>query len=609
MKLLRLKITDPDGFRSLPVDFEHRFRDEIIPEKAVDEFAPFVCAGRNGSGKSNLLEALAAIFYQLELQRVRRSFLPEVFQYDLSDNPEGIKEGAGFPNAFELEYQIYPSSLALVSMGRLAKIRVEKLKDESPRMFWTNAQDFSDLAEGVGKDGLCGEQHRDLLLPEFVLGYSSGENEILSLPFFKMRFIQFDEYWTSLKDGLPYPGRPETRLTYLDSSFSQAILLCNLLFAEAGREELFTRDIGIEALKEFRIVLKRYVLLNEAQARPFIQPIERSRSSSDEVLWTSRTAVSIDEKTGLYKLDVLSLLEDKREKDLENRRVSQQPLDALRRCATLEFYDEVTDTLILDYWVNKATQQAFRESFSDARTLFQTFQVLLTLNLYTVSDKLKSDLYRSDSHYVSETVPKLASDERVMRFKFVRFAKKGVNEPLTLKSLSDGEHQLLHSLGLCLLFRDTNSLFLLDEPETHFNPDWRSSFISRLTQGLSGPQGVGQEMLITTHSPFLISDSKPDNVLVFAKDEATGAVSIAPPGYNTLGASINKITMTTLKKGETIGGIAQKKLGKFHSRFLSGTEDLEVLAQQIERELGDSVEKILLIKAILAELERKKTGG
>lgn len=133
-----------------------------------------------------------------------------------------------------------------------------------------------------------------------MVGYSSGENEILSLPFFKMRFIQFDEYWTSLREGLPYPGRPETRLTYLDSSFSQAILLCNLLFAGDGREVLFTRDIGIEALKEFRIVLKRYVLLNEAQAKPFIRPIERFAASSDEAFWTSRSKVSIDEKTGLY---------------------------------------------------------------------------------------------------------------------------------------------------------------------------------------------------------------------------------------------------------------------------------------------------------------------
>jgi restriction system-associated AAA family ATPase len=609
MKLLRLKITDEDGFRSLHSGFEHHFRTERILQDEGDEFAPFVCAGRNGSGKSNLLEALAAIFYQLELQRVRRTFLPEVFQYDPVDNPQGIEEGTGFPNAFELEYQIYLSAPSLAGMGRLANVRVEKIKDESPRMFWTNSQDFSHLSEGVDEDGLCGERHRDLLLPEFVVGYSSGENEILSLPFFKMRFIQFDEYWTSLRDGLPYPGRPDTRLTYLDSSFSQAILLCNLLFAGDGREELFTRDIGIETLKEFRIVLKRYVLLSEAQAKPFTQPIERSKFSSDEAFLAHRT-IDLDDKTGLYKLDVLSLLEDERARDPEGRNVSQRPLDALRRCATLEFYDEASDTLILDYRVSPATQKAFRESFTDARTLFQAFQVLLTLNLYTVSDQLKSDLYRSDSHYVSETVPKLASDERVMRFKFVRFSKEGVKEPLMLKSLSDGEHQLLHSLGLCLLFRDTNSLFLLDEPETHFNPDWRASFVSRLRQGLkSTKENAIQEMLITTHSPFLISDSTPDKVLVFEKDMDTGKVNISHPEYNTLGASINKITMNTFGKRETIGGIAETLLKGFKVRFEAGQEDLSELIQEIDRELGDSVEKIVLIKAMLDKLESQQKAG
>ena len=90
MKLLRLKITDPDGFRSLPCGFEHHFRTEwsLQEELAQPEgFVPFVCAGPNGSGKSNLLEALAAIFFQLEVQRVRRNFLPDTFQYDPEDNP------------------------------------------------------------------------------------------------------------------------------------------------------------------------------------------------------------------------------------------------------------------------------------------------------------------------------------------------------------------------------------------------------------------------------------------------------------------------------------------------------------------------------------------
>ena len=100
MKLLRLKISDPSGFRSLPCGFEHYFRTEWDLQEELNQhegFAPFVCAGPNGSGKSNLLEALAAILFQLEILRVRRSFLPEVLQstdHDLS------------PISFELDYLI-----------------------------------------------------------------------------------------------------------------------------------------------------------------------------------------------------------------------------------------------------------------------------------------------------------------------------------------------------------------------------------------------------------------------------------------------------------------------------------------------------------------------
>jgi nanoRNase/pAp phosphatase (c-di-AMP/oligoRNAs hydrolase) len=105
-------------------------------------------------------------------------------------------------------------------------------------------------------------------------------------------------------------------------------------------------------------------------------------------------------------------------------------------------------------------------------------------------------------------------------------------------------------------------------------------------------------MLITTHTPFLISDSKSDKVLVFAKDKISGAVSISHPDYNTLGASINKITMNTFGKRETIGGHAQAILDAMRTRFEQG-ENTDVLIDEIHQQLGDSVEKVLLIKAIL----------
>lgn len=613
MKLLRLKITDPAGFRSLPCGFEHHFRTEWMLQEELenfDGFAPFVCAGPNGSGKSNLLEALAAIFFQLEVQRVRRSFLPENFLFDEEDNPEGFRDGDGFPNGFELDYHIYlPAAFSSSNVSRYAEVNVVKELGKSADIRWRNFGEFNldtkEVDELNNSNGIVGERLREFILPQYVLGYSSGENEILSLPFFKMRFIQYDEYLNSLKKQLPYFGRPETRLIYLDSGFSQAILLCNLLFFDADSLKPFREEVGVSDLRQFRIVIRRSIEVDSKAAESFGYPND---------------AITRDTETSRFTVNLMKLLEAN-DKQREDAKRDPKPslvdlekiiplVTRLKRCATCFFVDEDTDTLYLDYSVNDATKQAFRENFRDldangnpALALFHALQVLLTLNLYSVSDDLKTDLYRSDSHYVSETVPTLASDQRIMRIKNFYFTKHGVQKPLLLKELSDGEHQLLHSLGLCLLFRNTNSLFLLDEPETHFNPDWRANFITRLRQCLpdAANANVGQEMLITTHSPFLISDSKPEKVLVFKKDKNTRDVSISNPPFNTLGASINKITMSNIfDKRETIGGYAMSELDKLRVRFEQGNENPDKLIDDIHQRLGDSVEKVLLIKAILA---------
>ncbi|MGL5388712.1 MAG: restriction system-associated AAA family ATPase [Enterobacterales bacterium] len=585
MKLLRLKITDPDGFRSLPCGFEHHFRSEWNLQDEIaqpEEFAPFVCAGPNGSGKSNLLEVLAAIFFQLEILRVRRSFLPEVLQ----DPDQDFS-----PVAFELDYLIrLPEQYLLPDRSVWAQVCVRKHSGEPIHIQWQNQSDFDAIADQGN--------HTDILLPQYVLGYSSGENEILSLPFFKLRFVQYDEYWNALTKQLGYPGYPDTRLAYLDNGFSQAILLCNLLFQDEATLRPFRQEVGIEALREFRIILKRSIEVPIQQASKLISDDDAVQAYSTHSYFVDNPAIFLNEETATYTVNLLHLLEgDERSSIIEK----------LKRCATLSYQDETTDTLILDYWVNEATRQAFRNNFDNSPlAFFQALQVLLMLNLYSVSDNLKADIYRSTSHYVSETVPTLASDERIMRFKHFYFTKQGVEKPMLLKELSDGEHQLLHSLGVCLLFRGTNSLFLLDEPETHFNPAWRASFISSLRNCLQGQESeTSQEMLITTHSPFLISDSKRDKVLVFDKNSETRTVSITHPKYNTLGASINKITMTTFGKRETIGGHAQILLGALRARFEQG-EDISTLITELDRELGDSVEKLLLVKAML---DRNKSSS
>lgn len=105
-------------------------------------------------------------------------------------------------------------------------------------------------------------------------------------------------------------------------------------------------------------------------------------------------------------------------------------------------------------------------------------------------------------------------------------------------------------------------------------------------------------MLITTHAPFLVSDSEPHKVLVFDKHKDTGDIRISHPGYNTLGASINRITIETFDKRETIGGYAQSLLNAFREEFRKGGVDTDDLLRRIDRRLGDSVEKMLMMKTI-----------
>lgn len=590
MKLLRLKITDPKGFRSLQAGFEYRFRSDWDLEKEQG-FAPFVCAGPNGSGKSNLLEVLAAIFYHMECIYLEN--LPDSFRYDEDANPGGFRSDKAIPDGFEIEYLIRPQdALKTKGYNGQAHVRIAKQPGQAPHWFLLNHDEQEGPVELT-----IGQTIARQLLPAYTLGYSSGENEILSLPFFKMRFVQFDEYGQALKQQLPYPGRPESRLVHLDSGFSQAILLCNLLFHDADALKPFREDVECEELREFRIIIRRSIKLDESQIPAFGSQDENKRESIEEIIKKHPALTAIEDEAPVkrYRVNLVQLL--------DGSDTADKIIPRLTRCATCWYLDEANDMLYLDYLVNDATRQAFRENFDFAVNrspiaLFQAFQVLLTLNLFSASDDLKKDLYQSDSLYVSETVPILAADERIMRFKNFGVTKTDVNQPVLLKSFSDGEHQLLHTLGLCLLFKNTESLFLLDEPETHFNPDWRANFVTRLHQSFNGNDG--HEMLVTTHTPFLISDSRPEKVLVFKK--ADGVVSVSQPDYNTLGASINKITMATFGKRETIGGHAQSMLEGLRKRFEQG-EDKEQIIAEINRQLGDSVEKVLLIKTILDSRE------
>lgn len=606
MKLLRLQLGV--DFRSLAAGFEIDFLREWDHGRRFG-FNPYCLAGRNGSGKSNVLEALAAIFYHIECIYLENE--PDNFRYDEETNPNGFRSDTCKPDAFVLEYFMplmiedldVPIEQIDVTIGELDHIHIviSKAAEEAPKIFCKNLHFFNE------KDGTLSRDRIRRFLPKYIIGYSSGHNEILSLPFFKMQFIQFDEY----RENLSREDRSrklEGRMIYLDDQFSQAILICHFLFPSAAVTQVFEDNVGLKGIRRFRIIIRRHHRI----------PISKERLEGLSAEDRKLRAKTTDELTSLF--NGFETYQDR--KKGEKSIYCLGLIDKLIKCSTAHYEesyltkegDDATD-LYLDYWVNKATQLAFQTHFGEktgesreldnaksALNLFQSFQTLLTLNHYQVDDATKAELYHSGSLYVNETIPTPASHDRITRFKEGELIKDGVKEGLYIKSLSDGEQQFLHTIGLCLLYRHESALFLLDEPETHLNPDWRASYISTLRAALEADEAtknVMREVLLTSHSPFIISDCRKENVLVFTKDLETCQVTWERPEFETFGASATLITNEVFDRIETIGGFANEELKKIEAKSGEPGADPLQIARELDRSLGDSIEKTLAITRIL----------
>ena len=114
----------------------------------------------------------------------------------------------------------------------------------------------------------------------------------------------------------------------------------------------------------------------------------------------------------------------------------------------------------------------------------------------------------------------------------IKLHKEGERERYPYLNLSEGEQQYLTVMGLIAMSHSSRdeTLFLLDEPDTHINPQWQRSYIEQI-QKLCGTEEDkrSKAFFISTHSPLLVQANSRDdadvNLLLFKRDE-NGKVQI-----------------------------------------------------------------------------------
>lgn len=530
MKLKILELIEP--YRSLQ-PFRQEFPTSTI-NRDKQEIDPICLVGLNGCGKSNMLELIADIFYFLD-----KFFLEQIYDSKISKPYIPYATNASKDEIyFNIEYTIKVEAES--HWVKIERSRGKK-KNSSPKFYLRNEEKEYLQFEG---EAIAFRKY----MPR-VIAYTSGLNELLSIPFMELQdyYARAITYQVKIKKETNY-DIPAPNLMLMDYASNALVLIANFLLNDEGKLEIFNREetLRVERLDSFRIVIQ----------------LDKGGSQNEGIILT---------------------------KELENY------VHKLAKCATSK---QVTDekkgrVFILDYLVNNATKAAFKKAFQTPQLLFDALNKLNLLNTFSIPKKYRTELKKKRETGIPIKFPTIATLDKIFRVEQVELVLSTPKVRTQYINISDGEHQFIHIVGGILLFdqleNEQDILYLFDEPETHFNPQWRSRLFSLIMEKM---ENYDQEIITTTHSPFILSDCHGYNVFVFERDGET--VKFKRAEWETYGSSFSFILRHFFKFENEISKKSYNDLNKLKEL---GQGDLENLTQQI-RLFGDSVEKLYVLKYI-----------
>lgn len=518
MRLIYLKIHESDPSDSLLSGLVLSL--DRTDTSDGESFSTLCLVGPNGSGKSQLLQTLAEIF-----QDAWHTHAPE---QERADTNNGLM--------FELIYDIEDQA-GLRHQVKLSRVAPERRRAPI-RMDGLGVGGWTEVDHG---SSLYGER-----LPPVIVGYTSGDNETLSLPFFKSRAAYAKEVSSAALD----PDRrnaeiPDSKLLLIDYGTNLEVLIANLMLGPKDLGERMLAHAGLEGLSSWRCVVQ-------------LQPSSLTKTKP------------VNGRRGVKLTSELEGI-----------------LAQLRSCSTSQHHDEKSDTYTLDYFVDDATRSAFRKHWAHASDLYRSFHKLAMLNDLAIPKKARSRLARQlQRGNFATRLPEPQDEQKVFRFEEVRFHPKTGGAPVDYVALSDGEHQQAQVFGVFSMITDVNALFLLDEPESHFNPQWRVKFISRL-RSMPLEENTAREMIMTSHAPFVPSDMQREQVIILRRSE--NGVTAQNPTNETFGASFDRILKDCFEVEPPISEVARDEIHRLMNE--AGVAEIE---QALPR-IGASVEKAFLV--------------
>ncbi|HVD98946.1 MAG TPA: AAA family ATPase [Cytophagaceae bacterium] len=328
----------------------------------------------------------------------------------------------------------------------------------------------------------------EIHLPKYVFAYYSGVSNRLEQHFDKTQKKFYDE----LLEGKNEPFR---RLFYAQSIHSNYVLLAFYAFQDEKTKNFLQEHLNIIGFDSALFVIQQPQWYKKKKnVNKGLQDESVKKNVGEKKFWDSRGVVK-DFLNILFKHSLAPIRHEIK------TRIDFRHKPKNKGC-----------------WYLYIDSQ---EQLQDLATEYCT--------TFNIKDEIKNtEFFKAlESLYISDLILETR----------IQVKKKDAEGNITFKELSEGEQQLLMVLGLLKFTKHEESLFLLDEPDTHLNPLWEYKYLSLLNTVVGDYQS--SQMLISTHHALTIGGVEKEQIRVFTKNG--DQVTTHEPHINPKGMSIDGI--------------------------------------------------------------------
>lgn len=273
--------------------------------------------------------------------------------------------------------------------------------------------------------------------------------------------------------------------------------------------------------------------------------------------------------------------------------------------------------------------------FGDRNFLFENIDLTEKLHpkdfyLMLEKDEIQEILKKCDLPFLSESEFKSLIDNQSQKIrierleslfgeKYIEFLFMSMPDDIefnyfslngaSFNSLSHGEKTIYSFIVNLVNYNKNDFLFFLDEPDNTLHPDWQKKFLNELIE-IINILGKKTHIIITTHSPYVLSDLPKENVIFLEKDEATGKCKNVSDTVtiNSFGANIHTLlSHGFFMKDGLMGEFAKSKINEVYYFLHNGKSEVKTKeeAQNIINIIGDDLLKKQLQKMFNRKYDEK----